>query len=112
MNLLGNIRKLWRTLWRRQRIKRVVQVESMSQVPKRVKSNLYIVGGAKPKWAILACPCKCGDRIDVNLMTSRQPCWQLSKSGEAVSLHPSLWMPNEKCGSHFWLRRNRIDWVL
>jgi Family of unknown function (DUF6527) len=111
MNLLRRIRGFWRNLRRRQRINRVVRLESMSQLPKRLKSNLYIVGGAKPKWAILACPCTCGDRIDVNLMATRHPSWQLSTNGGEVSLHPSLWMPKEKCGSHFWLRANRIEWV-
>jgi hypothetical protein len=111
VNLLRKIRGFWRNLRRRQRINRVVRIESMSQLPKRLKSHLYIVGGAKPKWAILACPCRCGDRIDVNLMATRQPSWQLSTNGGEVSLHPSLWMPKEKCGSHFWLRANRIDWV-
>jgi hypothetical protein len=111
MSLFKRIGIFWRDLRRRKRIDRVVQVASMSEVPKKLKGDLYIVGGSKPKWAILACPCRCGDRIDVNLMTSRQPSWQLSKNGNEVSLHPSLWMPKEKCGSHFWLRRNRIDWV-
>lgn len=111
MSLFGKIGIFWRDLRRRKRIDRVVQVESMSEVPKKLKGDLYIVGGSRPKWAILACPCRCGDRIDVNLMTSRQPSWQLSRSGKEASLHPSLWMPKEKCGSHFWLRRNRIDWV-
>lgn len=111
MSLLGKIRTIWRNLRRRHRIDRVVQVESMSDVPKKLKGDLYIVGTSKPKWAILACPCRCGDRIDVNLMASRQPVWQVTKSAQGVTLHPSLWMPKEKCGSHFWIRQNRIHWV-
>ncbi len=111
MKLVENIRIFWRNLRRRKRVDRIVYVESMSEVPKRLKGDLYIVGSSKPKWAILACPCRCGDRIDANLMESRQPSWRLSTSGNQVTLHPSLWMPKEKCGSHFWIRQNRIDWV-
>lgn len=111
MKLFENIRVLWRNLRRRKRVDRIVHVESMSEVPKRLKGDLYIVGSSKPKWAILACPCRCGDRIDVNLMESRQPSWRLSTGGNQVTLHPSLWMPKEKCGSHFWIRQNRIDWM-
>jgi hypothetical protein len=111
MSLLGRIIAFWRKRRRRRRIDRVVQVESMSDVPKKLKGDLYIVGMSKPKWAILACPCRCGERIDVNLMASRQPAWQVTKSGQEVTLHPSLWMPKEKCGSHFWIRKNRINWV-
>src|SRR5208282_5306599 len=99
MKLFENIQVFWRNLRRRKRVDRIVHVESMSEVPKRLKGDLYIVGSSKPKWAILACPCRCGDRIDVNLMESRQPSWRLSTSGGEVSLHPSLWMPKEKCGS-------------
>jgi hypothetical protein len=33
---------------------------------------LYIVGKPAPKWAVLACPCGCRERIDVNLMLSRR----------------------------------------
>src|SRR5690349_726006 len=105
------IRKLWRNVWRRNRIDRVIYVESMSALPKKLKGDIYIVGGAKPKWAVLACPCKCGDRIDVNLMERRHPSWRLQTDGGKVTLHPSLWMPKEKCGSHFWIRGNRVEWV-
>jgi hypothetical protein len=111
MNLFRKLRLFWRNLRRRRRIARVVRVESMADVPRKLKGELYIVVGSRPKWAILACPCRCGERIDVNLMENRQPSWRLSADGKEVSLHPSLWMPKEKCGSHFWIRQNRIDWV-
>jgi hypothetical protein len=111
MNFLLKAKNAWRNLWRRSRIDHVVLVESMNDLPKRLTGTLYIIGHSKPKWAVLACPCGCGERIDVNLMENRQPCWRLSMKSGKASLHPSLWMPTEKCGSHFWLRQNRIDWV-
>lgn len=111
MKMFDYIRHLWRSIRRRHRIDRVVYVGSMSELPKKLKGDLYIVGGAKPKWAVLACPCKCGDRIDVNLMERRHPSWRLVSDGKLVTLHPSLWMPKDKCGSHFWIRRNKVEWV-
>jgi hypothetical protein len=111
MSLLSKISIFWRNVRRRQRIDHIVHVESMQDVPKKLKGMLYIVGKPRPKWAIMACPCRCGERIDINLMESRQPSWRLTSDDVKVSLHPSLWMPNEKCGSHFWIRQNRIDWV-
>jgi hypothetical protein len=112
MKLFNKFWVFWRNLRRRKRLDRIVRIESMSEVPKRLRRDLYIVGASKPKWVILACPCRCGDRIDVNLMESRQPSWRLSTDGkQQVTLHPSLWMPKEKCGSHFWIRQNRIDWI-
>jgi hypothetical protein len=111
MKLFDYIRRLWRGIRRRHRIDRVVYVESMSELPKKLKGDLYIVGGTKPKWAVLACPCKCGDRIDVNLMERHHPSWRLQTDRGKVTLHPSLWMPEDKCGSHFWIKRNTVEWV-
>jgi len=83
----------------------------MSEVPGRLAGDLYIVAGTKPKWAVLQCPCRCGDRIDVNLMQSRRPFWEITLDRKGITVHPSLWMPKSKCGSHFWIRHSRIDWV-
>jgi hypothetical protein len=111
MNLLSRLWNVWRRLRRRNRFTRVVMVDSMDSLPKRLGSSLYVVGGAHPKWVVVSCPCGCGERIDVNLMRTRRPTWQLSLESDQVSLHPSLWVPKERCGSHFIVRKNRIDWV-
>jgi hypothetical protein len=111
MNLAGKLLDLWQKMRRRRRVARVVWVGSMSEVPRRLGGDLYIVAGIKPKWAVLECPCRCGDRIDVNLMQSRRPCWAVTMTGKEITLNPSLWMPTEKCGSHFLIRKNQIAWV-
>jgi hypothetical protein len=83
----------------------------MSEVPPRLNGSLYIVGKPTPKWVLLSCPCGCGERIDVNLMKSRRPNWDLKIHNALVSLRPSLWMPRDRCGSHFWITQSRIEWV-
>jgi hypothetical protein len=83
----------------------------MADVPGKLGRHVYIVGMPTPKWVLLECPCRCGERIDVNLMASRRPAWKLDMHDGQVTLYPSLWMPDEKCGSHFWVRGNRIRWV-
>jgi hypothetical protein len=83
----------------------------MSDLPERLGGDVFVVGETKPKWVVLECPCRCGDRIDVNLMSSRQPRWTLSVSAKGATLAPSLWVPSNKCGSHFFLRENRVQWV-
>jgi hypothetical protein len=110
MKLFSYIGGWWRRLRRRGRVDRVVAIESTSDLPSRLGKSLYVVG-SPPKWAILACPCGCGERIDVNLMRSRTPRWVLTLTNGAASLSPSLWMPRQKCGSHFWLAENRIVWT-
>lgn len=87
-------------------------IPSRDELPADLGSDIFIVErNGKPLWAVLSCPCKCGDRIDVNLMRSRRPYWRLRKYKGAVSLYPSLWVSSDKCGSHFFLVRNTVRWV-
>jgi len=111
MRFWDRIKSLWRRLWRRNRIKGIVVVESMSDVPQSTGGRLYLVGSEKLKWLVLSCPCRCGDRIDANLMTTRNPHWNVTLRDNRISVHPSLWQPREKCGSHFWVRDGEIRWV-
>jgi Family of unknown function (DUF6527) len=111
MNLLAKSKAFWRKLRRRHHLTRVIHVESREELPNKLGAAIYIVRNETPNWAVLDCPCRCGERIDVNLMPARRPAWQLfTKHGKATP-HPSFWMPSGKCGSHFWVRDNRIIWV-
>lgn len=90
----------------------VVHVASMNDVPQKLGNYLFVVGDAdQPKWVVLACPCRHHERIDVNLMGSRSPSWSLQQNEDCLTLLPSLWMPKEGCGSHFWIVRNRVVWA-
>jgi hypothetical protein len=90
---------------------KVQMIPSMRKLPETIKNRLYIVGtSGNFKWAILSCPCGCGERIDVCLMPTARPRWELTLQSGRVTLSPSIWVPSERCGSHFWIRRNRIIW--
>ncbi len=110
--LLRRLHALGLRLHRRSRYSSVRRVGSMGDVPDRLGSAIYVVGSdATPKWAVLACPCRCGSRIEVNLMRTRQPHWQLKLHSGTVTLRPSLWRAGSTCGSHFFIERNRVRWV-
>ncbi len=111
VTFFGAVRALWRRVRRRKRVSGIVHVSGMGALPDSLGSTLYVVGTPSPKWVVLACPCRCGERIDVNLMRSREPNWSLSIAANCATLSPSLWMSAEKCGSHFFVRNNRINWV-
>lgn len=111
LTALNPILGLWRRLRRRRRYDGVKRVATMHDVPKRLGGSVYVVGLNTPKWVVIECPCRCGSRIDVNLMRNREPNWKLAVSKEGATLAPSLWMPLNKCGSHFFVRRNRVVWV-
>jgi hypothetical protein len=111
MNFLKHIGGAWKRFRRRKRIEKVICVESRGDLPAHPGANIYVVGNERPKWVVLDCPCGCGERIDVNLMAARVPAWEFSSKDGKVTLWPSLWMPREKCSSHFWIKKNRIIWV-
>jgi hypothetical protein len=90
----------------------VAVVSSMNDIPEDLSKEIFIVNrGGRDRWVVLACPCGCKDRLDVNLMSTRRPFWRLRRHRGTVSLLPSLWVSEDRCGSHFWLVRNRVVWA-
>lgn len=91
----------------------VRSISSRDELPSDLGLVIFIVErNSKPLWVVLNCPCKCGDRIDVNLMRSKRPYWRMRRYKNTVSLYPSLWVSSDKCGSHFFLIRNTVRWAL
>jgi len=87
-------------------------VESMSDVPAEVGWEIFVVRrNSVPLWTVLQCPCRCGERLNVNLMRTAKPHWVLSLKREKASLSPSLWVTTNKCGSHFWLVDHGVFWA-
>ena len=110
--LLEQLYAAWLRLYRRSKYSNVRRVASMSEVPKRLGSSIYLVGPDDAlKWVVMACPCRCGARIGVNLMRTRQPHWQIKLQSGTVTLRPSLWRSASTCGSHFFIERNKVRWV-
>lgn len=89
----------------------VALATSMSGLPANLEGKIILVGAVGAfKWAVFQCPCGCGERIDVNLMRSHRPSWHLRLTRDKVTLYPSIWVPSERCGSHFWIVRNQVRW--
>lgn len=58
--------------------------------------------------AVHSCACGCGGRV----VTPFTPAdWELRFDGETVSLFPSIGNWSFSCQSHYWVRRNRIEWA-
>lgn len=106
------IRCIWLELRRRGSYGHVLVVNSMDEVPKHPGGTVYLVSrGDIPRWAVVSCPCRCGENIQVNLMKSVQPHWDLEHRDGKLTLRPSLWRSAETCGSHFFVEKNRVRWV-
>jgi hypothetical protein len=62
------------------------------------------------RFATVAHKCCCGCGIEV--ITPLSPTdWKLTFDGESISLHPSIRNWSFDCKSHYWIRRNRIEWA-
>lgn len=74
--------------------------------------HVYLVGDEGQPWsAALLCPCRCGEVIQLSLMTRDRPRWRAEvEANGAVSLYPSVWR-TRGCLSHFILRRGRVYWA-
>ena len=54
------------------------------------------------------CCCGCGSEV----VTSLGPTdWHLGFDGESISLTPSIGNWSLPCQSHYWIRRNQVNWA-
>ncbi len=73
--------------------------------------SLFLVGEGEHLWfAVLECPCGCGESVQLNLLPDDFPCWEATRHADGtVSLWPSV-RRVRGCFSHFFVRRGRIKW--
>lgn len=112
LDLLDDARSWLRRLRRRRRFNGVVSLDSGADPASALRAHdLVLVGPEeKPKWLRFACPCRCGEVLGLNLMPSHSPRWTVEVHPDGtVTVNPSV--DATKCGSHFWIRKSRIDWV-
>ena len=57
--------------------------------------------------AVHKCCCGCGIKVVTPLSPTG---WKLTVEGEFVSLHPSIGNWGYPCQSHYWIRRNAVQW--
>ena len=102
--------RLWRIARRRRRIDRIIYLANRRDLPAKLGGALYVVGANPVQWAVLNCPCGCGERTNAKIGVASRTSWSLTLTEGRVSLAPSLLMPVDRCGSHFFIRENRIIW--
>ncbi|MES2822481.1 MAG: DUF6527 family protein [Pseudomonadota bacterium] len=92
---------------------KLYESEYVPDIPKKLELyKVYILGGKKtPFLSVLRCPCGCGESLHMNLLTSRDPCWDLFvEPNGSVTFKPSLWKKTGCC-SHFHLTNGEVKWV-
>jgi hypothetical protein len=108
----------WGSLWRprakepKPHFTRLRRIESLSDAGALASDEIALVAdGPRLKWAVLICPCGCGERIHVNLMRTQHPSWSIEfGEDEKVTFRPSLWRGAATCGSHFILQHGQVHW--
>lgn len=54
------------------------------------------------------CCCGCGIEVVTPLSPTQ---WRMIYDGQTVSLEPSIGNWNFPCRSHYWVRRNQVEWA-
>lgn len=88
------------------------KLQLVTDSPSVIKSNIvYIVNeGLVDESLIFECPCKCGSRIELNLLPDARPVWRYHIEKREISITPSIWRKHG-CRSHFFLTQGQIKWV-
>lgn len=76
----------------------------VESVPARLEEGVLYIS-EKYKTAIHKCCCGCGSEVVTPL---NQAGWKLHRSGNLVTLYPSIGNWSLPCKSHYWIRRNQV----
>jgi len=83
-----------------------VTTQFVELMPSQLQEGVLYIS-EKYATAIHKCCCGCGREVVTPLSPAK---WQLRRDGEIVTLHPSIGNWNFPCQSHYWIRRNRVEW--
>ena len=112
MRFMRALRDAWTRFVSRWRYDLKVVDFQGDELPETIgKKHLIRMIDAGQEWvAAMLCPCGCGDTIELMLLHSVAPRWDLHVDRGLPTLDPSVWR-TAGCRSHFWVRHGRIVWV-
>ena len=76
-------------------------------IPDKLEEGILYIS-EKHGTVIHKCCCGCGEEVVTPLTPAD---WQLRRFGATVSMIPSIGNWNFRCQSHYWIRKNRIEWA-
>jgi hypothetical protein len=76
-------------------------------IPDRLQEGVLYIS-EKYGTVVHKCCCGCGEEVVTPLTPAD---WQLRKEGSNVTLFPSIGNWNFPCQSHYWIRKNRVEWA-
>lgn len=92
-------------------IPRQYELVYADEVPETVAPHTVVaVGEGGHLWyAVFACPCGCGELVQLSLLPDERPRWRLTVDGTVPTLSPSIWR-RRGCRSHFFLQDGVVVW--
>ena len=83
-----------------------VRYRLVDTIPERIDDGVLYVS-REYATAVHRCCCGCGHEVVTPLGPTD---WNVTIDGDAVSVYPSIGNWSFPCQSHYWIRRNRIEW--
>lgn len=109
---LKRLYRRWRLFRRRKSFGGVVVSGGLEDAHSLYRKNMLVLmsNNNTPKWLRFDCPCRCGAIVALNLMAKHSPRWSIThESDGTLTVSPSI--DAKSCGSHYWIRRSRVEWV-
>lgn len=85
----------------------IFQHKFVEFIPKEIEEGILYIS-MEYCTASHKCPCGCGSRIVTPLTPIN---WTLTFDGDTVSLEPSIGNWSYPCQSHYWIKRNQVEWA-
>lgn len=79
----------------------------VGSVPEQLEPGILYVSEENDVVMHLCC-CGCGQEVVTPLSPAE---WSIRRSGNVVSLRPSIGNWDYPCRSHYWITNNRIEWA-
>lgn len=86
-----------------------IKPEYVEQMPDELNEGILYISD-KYEIAIHLCACGCGGKTVTPLGAGE---WVLTKTGEAVTLRPSIgnWAGEKPYHAHYYITENKIEWL-
>ena len=84
-----------------------ITFEFVEFIPKKLEVGVVYVTVAYAT-AVHMCCCGCGNKVVTPISPTD---WTLMFDRDTISLDPSIGNWSLPCKSHYWIRRNRVEWA-
>jgi hypothetical protein len=79
---------------------------SVDSVPEQLEPGILYISEENDVVMHLCC-CGCGQEVVTPLSPAE---WSIKRSGNTVSLRPSIGNWDYPCRSHYWITNNQVEW--